>query len=270
MRGIVVKVLAFLAIGVAVAGCQSPGNVVGALQPMAYGSDILDASAGTMPPSTPMPTGLQAAAIPDGFISFCLRFRDQCTTSSDGVSRVTVTPVTWRILNRVNDRMNEDIVPESDLENYGRPEYWTIPTDGYGDCEDYALAKRQALIAAGLPELALRIAVVITPDGSRHAVLTVSTDRGDYVLDNMRTTIMPWTATGYRWIERQAANNPWNWVALQSDGVAAPMAVAENHPAAPALRPDLDKIAFPDMQAQLNRAAPDMIAMVDPTPQLRP
>jgi predicted transglutaminase-like cysteine proteinase len=41
-------------------------------------------------------------------------------------------------------------------------EHWDIGADGYGDCDDYALAKRMALIEAGLPMRALRIAIVRT------------------------------------------------------------------------------------------------------------
>ena len=169
-----------------------------------------------------------------------------------------VTPATWTLLNRVNDRVNEDIVPETDLENYGRADYWTIPTDGYGDCEDYALTKRREMIADGLPELALRIAVVIAPDGGRHAELTVSTDKGDYVLDNLRARIVPWTAAGYRLIEHQAANNPWNWVEIQPQGMAPSYGVAENHlTAAPKLRPDLSQVAM------VNRSP-----LKEPTPKI--
>ncbi len=40
------------------------------------------------------------------------------------------------------------IVPETDQDLYKVAEYWTYP-DGRGDCEDIALAKRKALIAAG-------------------------------------------------------------------------------------------------------------------------
>lgn len=47
------------------------------------------------------------------------------------------------------------------------------------------LAKRQVLIHLGLPEPALRIAVVLTPSFVRHAVLTVVTDEGNFVLDNL-------------------------------------------------------------------------------------
>jgi len=97
---------------------------------------------------------------------------------------------------------------------------WTIPTDGYGDCDDYAVTKRKELLDAGFPVSALRLAVVYSPRTARHAVLTVTTDKGDLVLDNMAETIVSWNATGYTWIERQAATDPMKWVSLRPSFVA--------------------------------------------------
>ncbi len=105
-----------------------------------------------------------------------------------------------------------------DKRHYARAEYWNIPTDGLGDCEDYALTKRQALMAAGFAEPALRIALVMTARGERHAVLTIATDRGDYVLDNLTGAILNWDKTDYEWLARQDPNQAWGWVAL--DGAA--------------------------------------------------
>ena len=104
---------------------------------------------------------------------------------------------------------------EGDATHYGKEEYWTIPTDGYGDCEDYVLAKRQVLIHLGLPEPALRIAVVITPRLVRHAVLTVVTDEGNFVLDNLRDDILPWDGTDYVFIKRQDPASVSGWVSLR-------------------------------------------------------
>lgn len=253
MRGIA-TVLSVLVIGLAAAGCQSPSSVVGALQPMPYSVTLMGTPAMPMPVSTPMPAGTPVAETPEGFISFCLRFSDQCKAEPSQIAQVTVTLQTWHLLNRVNNLVNTNIAPEDDMDHYGRAEYWTIPKDGYGDCEDYALAKRQALIAAGLPELALRVAVVLVPDGARHAVLTVATDNGDYVLDNLRTSIVPWTATGYRWIQRQAANSPMDWVSLQSNGIVPPFAVAENRlTPAPEIRASEDRVAVLTTSAVFNR-----------------
>ena len=100
--------------------------------------------------------------------------------------------------------------------------------DGHGDCDDYALTKRQKLLAAGLPERALRVAVVTNWRGDRHAVLTVATDKGDYVLDNMRGDVLPWNRTDYTYLGRQDANHPWGWVAL-SDAFDATTAASSTN-----------------------------------------
>jgi predicted transglutaminase-like cysteine proteinase len=103
----------------------------------------------------------------------------------------------------VNAATNGAIAPRADIAHYGIEEYWTIPTDGYGDCDDYVLAKRSALIALGIPEPALRIAIVFTPRFVRHTVLIVATDKGTYVLDNLRSDIVSWDKADYGWIKRQ-------------------------------------------------------------------
>lgn len=165
--------------------------------------------------STALPSGLPTQT-PAGFISFCSRFPDQCATAANPTDIIETTPDIWQILARINAETNSAIEPEDDEDHYGKAEYWTIPTDGLGDCEDYVLAKRRALIAAGLPADALRVALVKLRNGELHAVLTVSTDQGDYVLDSLQVAILPWTKTGYTWLERQSAGNPWVWVALNN------------------------------------------------------
>jgi len=104
-------------------------------------------------------------------------------------------------------------------EAFGRPEYWTIPTDGYGSCHDYALAKRKELIDIGLPQRALRVAILTTRSNERHAVLTIATDKGDYVLDNLRQDIRPWLDTGYTWIARQDTSSASGWASLNSSPI---------------------------------------------------
>ncbi|MBI3675230.1 MAG: transglutaminase-like cysteine peptidase [Proteobacteria bacterium] len=172
----------------------------------------------------PGPKLIQSASTitaPPGFISFCLRFPDQCAASGDLSETMTLTPQLWTTLEAVNDRLNYDIAPEDDYPHYGRAEFWAIATDGYGDCEDYALTKRKILIDAGLPELALRIAVVITPRAVMHAVLVVSTDRGDYVLDNLTSDILPSSEVPYTWIAEQNASDASQWVGLvAADGLS--------------------------------------------------
>ncbi|MGH7870146.1 MAG: transglutaminase-like cysteine peptidase [Candidatus Dormibacteraceae bacterium] len=181
-----------------------------------------------LPLAKSMPESHVAAPLPSGFVSFCIRFADQCATVTTEPASVTLTPAVWEELQSINDQVNHALTPVDDLAHYGIAEYWTIPTDGKGDCEDYALMKRKELIAAGIPARALRIAVVRTAKSEGHAVLTVATDHGDFVLDNLAQTVLSWDNTGYRWIERQDPNDGWAWVTLspvQSEPLVAAMPV---------------------------------------------
>ena len=45
------------------------------------------------------------------------------------------------------------------------------------------------------------------------------TDRGDFVLDNMRNKVLLWSETEYRYLKRQSSANAGKWVKLQ-DGRA--------------------------------------------------
>jgi len=154
-------------------------------------------------------------AAPNGFMAFCLRNPDQCSAPADQAQTVTFDEHLWDTLEAVNERVNRTVTNEDDKAHYGRAEYWTIVTDGYGDCEDFALTKRKELIDSGLPEKALRVAIVRTWRKELHAVLTVATDRGDYVLDSRTWEILPWNRAEYVWISRQDANDPMGWVTLQ-------------------------------------------------------
>lgn len=166
------------------------------------------------PNQTPMREETHYAPPPAGFLSFCTRYPDQCAQPAKAISTIEITPNNWAALNRINRAINQLIIPESDLEHYDRAEYWTIPADGLGVCHDYAIVKRKALIDAGFPELALRIAIVLTHSGAHHVVLTVTTDRGDFVLDNLSDSIRGWADTDYVWLERQASTSAWSWVGL--------------------------------------------------------
>lgn len=112
-----------------------------------------------------------------------------------------------KLLNQVNQSVNREVKKASDLDLYGMPEYWSLPRliDGklYGDCEDYALEKRRRLIAAGVPESALSLAVAVTARGEGHAVLMISLKSGDVVLDNLTPWATPWEDLNYHWVQRQ-------------------------------------------------------------------
>ena len=125
-----------------------------------------------------------------------------------------------RLLQRVNRAENARIRPAKD-EDFGQgADVWGARAgeDGalYGDCEDYVLAKRTALIAEGVPTQALSIAVARNTSGQSHAVLVVSTDKGDVVLDNLSYWIRPWADVPYQWIMRQNHGDANDWRAIVS------------------------------------------------------
>jgi predicted transglutaminase-like cysteine proteinase len=150
---------------------------------------------------------------PLGFVDFCRRDPSDCDASEDSPARATISTKSWRSLQLVNVTVNGAIAPVDDETLYGTPEYWTVPTDA-GDCEDVALLKKKKLEDAGFPAAALRLTVVLDEQGEGHAVLSVSTTRGDYILDNRRNDIRLWSRTGYTLLKRQSADNPRRWMAL--------------------------------------------------------
>ena len=140
------------------------------------------------------------------------------TPDQDSAATIQLTPKTWAQINKINRRINRAIASRTDLEIYGRGEVWATPLeDGqrFGDCEDFVLEKRRALVAAGFPPKALSIAVVLTPRNERHAVLLVNGEAGEYVLDNMNSWVTPWDKTEYRWRERQVAGSANHWAGVQ-------------------------------------------------------
>lgn len=134
------------------------------------------------------------------------------------LASLTMTPTLWKTLEDVDLDINRRIIPASDIQAFGRDDYWAMPlTEGLGrlgNCKHYVLEKRAALLARGVPEGAMAIAVVATPGGEVHAVLVVSTDQGEYVLDNLSPWVTPWRKTGYTWLVRQAPGDPRHWVTV--------------------------------------------------------
>ena len=156
----------------------------------------------------------QVTSPPVGWVEFCARQPGECASTTTAPRDLTLSPGAWKDLVRVNKWVNETIKPLTDLEHWGVVERWSYPDDGYGDCEDYVLLKRRMLIQSGWPREALLVTVVRDKKEEGHAVLTVTTDKGDYVLDNQAEDILLWSETGYRFVKRQSQSNPNVWVSL--------------------------------------------------------
>lgn len=190
----------------------SAGNAAAGKRKLAYGY--------AQPEPTPYATVGATTRAPIGWIEFCVENQSECQIRHIPPRDVAFTPKAWADMIRVNDWVNETIKPVTDLEHWGLVERWSYPDDGYGDCEDYVLLKRRMLIRAGWPRSALLITVVRDKKGDGHAVLTVKTNRGEFILDNQEAKVLPWAKTGYRFVKRQSQSDPNTWVTLGKPSVA--------------------------------------------------
>jgi predicted transglutaminase-like cysteine proteinase len=155
--------------------------------------------------------------VPFGWYDFCNRYKGECDGPPLAAQDVRLTPAALKQLQRVNVWVNASVQPLSDEDHWRLVDQWDYPIDGYGDCEDYALLKRKLLMERGFPRQALLMTVVKDTHGEGHAVLTVKTDRGEFILDNLTDEIKPWDETGYQFVKRQSQTDPNVWV-----GVGAP------------------------------------------------
>lgn len=139
-----------------------------------------------------MSTALAASSVPIplGFRFLCTEHPSEC--EGGGESRVSLDDKLMKLLERVNRQVNAAIVPDAN-DPY---DMWRIGATR-GDCEEYVLAKRRALIRSGIPASALSI-VYVRRKGEGHAILAVHTDGGSFALDNLSQRVKPLSKTGYR------------------------------------------------------------------------
>ncbi|MGH6866364.1 MAG: transglutaminase-like cysteine peptidase [Methyloceanibacter sp.] len=166
---------------------------------------------------------------PVGYVNFCREREAECRpTSRRFADRVQLSPARFSELIQVNSKVNQAVAPITDQELYGKVEVWTYPTNE-GDCEDYVLLKRRILIERGWPESVLLITVVRDETNDGHAVLTVRTDEGDFVLDNKLAEVKLWAKTPYTFIKRQSARNPLVWISLLPPSLAPQPSVSASN-----------------------------------------
>ena len=145
---------------------------------------------------------------PFAFAAFCANQEDQCERRGGSATSIELTKAKRAELQRINMQVNQKIQYQDDPDDDWRAGV------SVGDCDDYALTKRQVLLDAGWPSGVLRIATARTAEGIGHAVLVVSTNDGDLVLDNRTNVVKPWFATQLRWIKIQSPEDPRRWLKL--------------------------------------------------------
>jgi predicted transglutaminase-like cysteine proteinase len=148
---------------------------------------------------------------PMAFTMFCLHNPQECRLPRfvfrpHGVS---MTAERWNDLVGVNRDVNRAIIPQAETGGPGR-ETWRVAPRA-GNCHDYAVTKRHALMARGWPSHALILAEVVTSRGEHHLVLVARMRDGDLVLDNLSASVRPMAQTRYQWVRAQSPMNPNFW-----------------------------------------------------------
>jgi len=98
-------------------------------------------------------------------------------------------------LRAVNDAVNSHIAYQADYISHNAVDYWSTPAEtiarGAGDCEDFANMKLRMLNELGVP--ARSMSLVVVKDVRRnlfHAVLAITTNKGNFILDNVDNRIL--------------------------------------------------------------------------------
>lgn len=158
---------------------------------------------------------------PIGHYEFCGKRPAECRTVTSNTTPVTLTKKIWRAVTQVNDTVNREVRQRNDRDIYGKEEVWTYPVRGVGDCEDFVLEKRRRLASKGIPLSNLLITVVKRQDGEGHAVLTLRTDQGDFILDNLNSQVRGWRTVPYKFVKAQDPRHTGRWVAISGSSTVA-------------------------------------------------
>jgi predicted transglutaminase-like cysteine proteinase len=153
-------------------------------------------------------------SVPYGWVDFCQRYEGECDGDRVAALDINLSARAMGEIVRINKWVNSHVEPVSDVDHWSLADRWDYPIDGRGDCEDYALLKRKLLMDLGFPRQALLMTVVKDENQEGHAILTLKTNKGEFVLDNLNDEMKPWKGTGYRFVKRQSQEDPNVWVQL--------------------------------------------------------
>jgi predicted transglutaminase-like cysteine proteinase len=158
-------------------------------------------------------TAYAAAKPPVGALGACRAFAGACHHRNPPTPQIDDAGLLARA-SAANAAVNREVVPATDQALYGRQNVWALPQHGQGDCKHLALMKKLLLVRSGVPASNLLLAVVIGSTEELHAVLVLRTKQADYVLDNLESRILPWTATGYTFLKMQDPADGAHWDAI--------------------------------------------------------
>ena len=159
---------------------------------------------------------------PAGWRAMCALTPELCNTAARRPA-AALDGAAWTTLDAVNRAVNAAILPLLEADDV---DDWHL-APAAGDCEDYALTKKQRLIATGWPAADLRFATLFTADGEYHAVLFVDHADGRLVLDNLADELRSWPeleADGYRLVAVEGEGVDGGWLLTAYGSVVAMLA----------------------------------------------
>ena len=159
---------------------------------------------------------------PVGWIEFCADNPRDCAGRPTMPRDVVLSTPAWKELVRINLWVNSHDQADDRPRTLRRGREMVLPRG--------RLRRLRGLRAAQAPHAdrsragrARRCSITVVRDrqGDGHAVLTVKTDKGEFILDNQNDEILLWSDTGYRFVKRQSQADPNVWISL-GDPRAAP------------------------------------------------
>lgn len=155
-------------------------------------------------------SGEQVSA-PRGFVAMCAREALLCERSEVTAQRPPEA-VLLSLVQDINHRINRDVRPQAES-GLGEDRWRRPGAKGAGDCEDYAIEKREELKAAGFPAEDLSYAMVYRRDTGLHTILVARVGVESYVLDNLSPRVVKAAQAPYTWVKQQSHADPKLWQA---------------------------------------------------------
>jgi predicted transglutaminase-like cysteine proteinase len=164
------------------------------------------------------PLNLRENALPPiAHAVFCMNYPRECSESAAAASFFSArAEALYAVLVVVNRYINTTIRPIRVAYRNILDDRWLLSPLS-GNCNDYAVSKRHELLRLGWPSGALLLAEVVLATGEHHLVLVAKAGGDSFVLDNLRSGVVPLTAVaGYRWIRIESPDDPKFWLAFDS------------------------------------------------------
>ena len=175
-------------------------------------------------------------------------------------------------LELINSWVNRTIRYAEDANAFGARDFWASPAaslKGRGDCEDYAIAKYASLKALGFGEDRMRIVIVNdTRKKIGHAVLSVKTMDGIYILDNQNIQPVLHQRISY-YAPVYSINASGRWINIATRQVKPSTLVAAAEDVGVTVAPAADRAPVQAVATRVitPKPKPEIISSLEPQPR---